>query len=209
MAVKTIPVDLRYSDSCDFSWPTVANANFGVDAQWHPAGKTACWEKLIKDAITYALGFVPFSRLVLAIAFPFGWTLIRSVEAFFTELRNAAPEVDLPAKGRKTPKLTPDNWQKLDQPSQGCTDASLASAACPLGSISIGKKERPDPEREASAEVFPNTDKPVSLDEDVLKHDAFLAIDIIMELPGADVMWKPIFIGSDLRTRSARRIGSS
>ncbi|RYP40600.1 hypothetical protein DL767_001600 [Monosporascus sp. MG133] len=79
----------------------------------------------------------------------------------------------------------------------------------PLGSISIGKKEGPDPEREVSAGVFLNADKPVSLDEDVQKHGTFLSTDTIMELPGADVTRKPIFIGSDLRARSARRIGSS
>ncbi|RYP90631.1 hypothetical protein DL770_003232 [Monosporascus sp. CRB-9-2] len=140
---------------------------------------------------TYALGFVPFSGPILAaIAFPLGWILIRDPEAFFTELRNVPPQGhrgdQAALAGVETRKFLPDNWLKLDLPSQCRTDNSLASVSGLLGSISIGKKEGPDPEREACAEVFPNTNKPVSRDEDVPKHDTFLFTDIITELLGAD-----------------------
>ncbi|RYP68637.1 hypothetical protein DL769_005474 [Monosporascus sp. CRB-8-3] len=145
-AVKTIPVNFRYSDSYDFRWPTVANANFGVDVQWRPAEPS--------DS--------------------------------FQDYRGGEQEAV------ETRKFLPNNWQKLDLPSQGRTDVSLASVSGPLGSISMGKEE-PDPEREceASAEVFPNANKPVPLDESVPKHDTFLFTDIFMELLGADATWKP------------------
>ncbi|RYP09608.1 hypothetical protein DL765_008382 [Monosporascus sp. GIB2] len=166
-AIKSVPYEYRYSDKYEFSWPTVAKANFGVDVRWRP------------------VELRPIQRSLMGIAFPVGWTLIRDPSAFLAEFRSMFPEVGL------TAKFLPDLWRKLGLPSQGCTDSSVVGVSGPLGNISAGQKPPPDPEREASLQVFPGAKKPVALAEEHPKHETFLFHDIVMELLGADATWKP------------------
>ncbi|RYO84983.1 hypothetical protein DL762_005394 [Monosporascus cannonballus] len=181
-AIKSVPYEYRYSDSYDISWPTVAKANFGVDVQWRPVEKTNWWGRFLKQTPTYAIGFVPFSGAIMT---PEG-----KPKTFHSRCAYRMIE-DITRQPKETRKFLPDLWHKLDLPLHGRTDSSVVGISGPLGSISVGQKPAPDPEREANLEVFPGAKKPVALAEEHPKHETFLVHNMDLELLGADASWKP------------------
>ena len=92
---------------------------------------------------------------------------------------------DLQKQAAETRKFLPDQWLKLDLPSQGLKkEGSLVS-------INLGGGDKdPDAERAASDEVFPNAQQPLSLDE-LGKDESFIITDEVLKLSDGNATWKP------------------
>jgi hypothetical protein len=88
-------------------------------------------------------------------------------------------------------KFLPDNWQKLDLPSQGATNNSTVGVTLPVGSINLGTQPEPDGQRQAAADMFPNSQQPPVLDPETPKNDAFNLYAVLMEAQNKTATWAP------------------
>ncbi|KAI1022154.1 hypothetical protein LB504_007335 [Fusarium proliferatum] len=112
--IKTVPVQDSYSDSYDFSWLTIAQAHSGLNIEWGKGKKGSWFDDFFKNAISFALGFVPGVGPILSIAFSLGWTTVVNPDQFMYELSLWAPSV-------KIPQLFEDDVRKNSTEIRGLT----------------------------------------------------------------------------------------
>ncbi|SPO03117.1 uncharacterized protein DNG_05799, partial [Cephalotrichum gorgonifer] len=99
--LMTVPVSKSYPDSDDFSWKTIQEAHSGLDLMWKQPEKGSWFESFTKNAMVFAIGFIPGPGPFLAIAFSLTWTALRDEEAFWEELSLWAPAVKFTEEFRK------------------------------------------------------------------------------------------------------------
>lgn len=85
--IETIPVTKSYyKDSDDISWLDIQKAHNGIDLMWKSVEKSFWIENFTKNAIVFAIGFIPGPGPFMAIAFSLTWTAIKDEEVFRNEL---------------------------------------------------------------------------------------------------------------------------
>ncbi|KAF7911248.1 uncharacterized protein EAF01_002755 [Botrytis porri] len=93
--VKTVPVNKSYRDADDISWLAIQKAHNGIDLMWKSVEKSFWIENFTKNAMVFAIGFIPGPGPFMAIAFSLTWTAIKDEEAFWDELSLWCPAVKL------------------------------------------------------------------------------------------------------------------
>ncbi|EMR84494.1 hypothetical protein BcDW1_6877 [Botrytis cinerea BcDW1] len=120
--VKTVSVSKSYRDADDISWLAIQKAHNRVDLMWKSVEKTFWIENFTKNAMVFAIGWIPGPGPFMAIAFSLTWTAIKDEEAFWNELSLWAPGVILD-EAKKVEKETkvgkPPEGEKVDDPDGG------------------------------------------------------------------------------------------
>lgn len=105
----------------DFDWTQIAKANFGLELQWLPHKPNGWFVEYIKNAIKFALDFVPIIGFILQIEFSLGWTALTDPDSFYETLKEEIPLVlltdgiisELKSEAEKIKKFLPPGWDQV------------------------------------------------------------------------------------------------
>jgi hypothetical protein len=94
--IPTAPLQQTLSSQCMADWAVVMGANQGLSIEWKKGDYKGHWfVNYFKNAMAFAIGYLPIAGPFLAIGWSVAYTAIAQPDEFLDELREQIPSVEL------------------------------------------------------------------------------------------------------------------
>ncbi|KAJ5759477.1 hypothetical protein N7520_006633 [Penicillium odoratum] len=94
--IPTAPLQQTLSDQCMADWAVVMGANQGLSIEWKKGDFKGHWFiSYFKNAMSFAIGYLPLAGPFLAIGWNVAYTAIAQPDEFLEQLREQIPSVEL------------------------------------------------------------------------------------------------------------------